>query len=189
MKLTLQRRIWKIFAGEHHVDNDPCFLRDFLDNNIIAFGNYGEGNIRKYSSIEELTAKLTELRGIDSHQTARYYWKFKEDVEIGDMVIVYGNKTIFAIGYVRSEYFFKKDKLGKKCRSVEGKRRKPGYKLGIPNRRKVKWVITDKIEDEDGELSKLSSPRFTFSELNEESEEIVIKILEEKKMLDLEMIT
>ena len=177
MKLSLRRVIWKISACEDIVNDEPFFWQDFLDNNMIAFGDYGEGDISKYSR-EGLKNKLIELG--KSSQTIKFYLEFRDEVELGDIVVVYARETIFGIGYIFGDYYYKRDNLGKTIIGPRGG--KYGYKLGIPNRRKVKWIVTDGIPDE--RLDILKKPQLTFFKLSNEQEEVVIRVLKDNEVLD-----
>ncbi len=171
MKLKVRRDLWKISASEKVIDT-PFFLEDFLNNDIIAFGDYGEGDIRKFKDIEELEGKLTQKKQTKhSFPTAKFYMRFRDDVNIGDIVVIYSRNTIFGVGYIASDYYFyEKDDLGKKY-----------YRRGIPNRRKVKWISKQQIEDE--RLSVLRSPQETFYELDKKQRNIVLKVLEEHDLV------
>ncbi len=170
MRLKIKRDLWKISASEK-VKDEPLFLKVFLDNKIAALGEYREGDLRNYSSLEELEKKLTELRGTKhSFHAAKYHIQFRDEAEIGDIIVVYSRNKIFSIGYITSDYFYEQDDLGKNF-----------YPLGIPNRRKVKWIFKKQIEDE--RLAKLSKPQFAFYKLDEKQEDIVLKVLEENNVL------
>ncbi|MBA7527387.1 hypothetical protein ES705_19563 [subsurface metagenome] len=143
----------------------------FLDNKIVALGEYKEGDLRNFSSSEDLERKLTELRGSKhSFPTAKYLVQFRDEAEIGDIIVVYSRKKIFSIDHITSDYFYEQDDLGKDF-----------YPLGIPNRCKVKWILKKQIEDE--RLATLSKPQFSFYKLDEKHEDIVLKILEENNSL------
>ena len=78
MVLKVHRDIWKISASEKVTDK-PLFLKEFLDNKIAAFGEHGEGDLRNFSSLEDLEKKLTKLKGTEhSFPTAKFYLKFRE---------------------------------------------------------------------------------------------------------------
>ncbi len=178
MKLRIQRNMWKISASERVTDK-PAFWEEFRDNNIIAFGTYGEGDIQHYDNVSDLEKKISELKNTKhSSPTANFCFEFRDEVESGDIVIVYARKTIFGIGYVISGYYYKEDELGK----GKGEKEEFGYKDGIPNRRDVKWIVTNSIKDE--KLAILSKPQITFFKLNKEQEKTVIKVLKKQQILD-----
>ena len=171
MKVNTKREIWKISASEK-VTKKPEFVDIFLENNFIASGEYGEGDLTKYDSFERLESKLTELRKTThSTPTTTYYTNFKDNAEIGDIVLIYSRNTIFGIGYISSEYYYEQDELGKNL-----------YSLGIPHRRKVKWIIRDEIEDEKFKI--LSYPQVTFYKLDEKQKKAVLKILANKSLIE-----
>ena len=96
--------------------------------------------------------------------------RFRDDADIGDIVIIYSRNTIFGVGYIASDYFYEKDDLGKKY-----------YRRGIPNRRKVKWISKQQIEDE--RLGVLRSPQETFYELDKKQRNIVLNVVEEHDLV------
>ncbi len=64
-------------------------MEDFLYNDIIAFGDYREGDLRKFKDIEELEGKLTQLKQTKhSFPTAKYHLRFRDDANIGDIVFL-----------------------------------------------------------------------------------------------------
>ena len=172
MKLKIIRDFWKISAGEKVIDT-PSFLVDFLNNDIIAFGDYKEGDISKFKDIEELEGKLTQFKQTKhSFPTAKFYLRFRDDATIGDIVIIYSRNTIFGVGYITSDYFRENDNLGKKY-----------YERGIPNRRNVKWISKQQIEDE--RLGVLRNPQETFYKLDKKHLDIVLKVLEEHTIIEV----
>mgnify|MGYP001099211517 CR=1 FL=1 len=60
--------IWKMSAGK-----GSQFWIEFVQNNLMAFGAWDEGDLKKYSSIERLSKRLQEYskrkfgKGTTSH--------------------------------------------------------------------------------------------------------------------------
>jgi len=93
--------VWKMSAGP-----ESQFRKEFVENNLMAFGAWDEGDLRNYSKMEELKDKMQQYskrtfgRRTTSHNET---WRFR-NLETGDLVILYGNKAIIAIGIVTGPY-------------------------------------------------------------------------------------
>lgn len=96
-------RIWKISAG-----TKSMFWEEFIENNLIAFGAWDEGDLSKYTDVKVLRDRMQGYskrrfgHGTTSHNEA---WNFRE-LKISDVILLYGNKAIIAIGVVTGPYKF-----------------------------------------------------------------------------------
>ncbi|MHA1449162.1 MAG: hypothetical protein ACTSP4_07050 [Candidatus Hodarchaeales archaeon] len=145
---------------------EPPFWKYFKKHGFVAFGDYGEGDLNQYRDYDALFSKLNEIRGINSHRTAKWYLLFKDKASKGDSVIVYHRNTIWGVGiFDDDEYYYQNDQLG----------------LGIeeytfPHRRKVKWISTEPVVNED--FSILKYPQQAFFKLNQEQERVIRRIIQ-----------
>lgn len=82
------------------------FWKQFIKNNLIAFGAWDEGDLKNYPKIEGLKDRMQKYserifgRGTTSHIEA---WNFRE-LKMGDVILLYGKKAIIAIGVVTGPY-------------------------------------------------------------------------------------
>ncbi|MFW9995180.1 MAG: hypothetical protein ACFFD4_24295 [Candidatus Odinarchaeota archaeon] len=162
------RPIWKMSAGRlKNPSKEPPFWKYFKEYGFIAFGDYGEGDLRQYSNYNALLSKLNAIREpTRSHCTATWYWQFKEEVkEEEDFVIVYSRNTIWGVGIINGKYYYRGDQLGA---GVED--------YTFPHRRDVEWKSTKPVTNE--ELSVLKNPQQTFFRLSQAQEKIVRKIVQ-----------
>lgn len=72
----------------------------------MAFGAWDEGDMGDYADIERLKARMQKYsKRVFGHGTTSHIeaWRFRE-LRIGDMILLYGNKAIIAIGVVTGPY-------------------------------------------------------------------------------------
>ncbi len=94
-----EKKYWKMSPGEY------AYLKDeFIKDNIIAVGPSRTGDISKFSDdeIRDIHRKYYNVRGTFYLQLIQFLREFK----IGDKVLLYGKKSILALGTIKGKYEF-----------------------------------------------------------------------------------
>jgi len=131
---------WKVAPGK------DAWLWPYLKSQIDSEGNgfvaigwaelgdlryllhESEGNFRK--EVEQLAEPLDYVG--DPIYVARQFWMFCKEIKVGDVVVAYSRKHIYAIGNITSEYYYRTGTSDEE--------------RWHPHRRKVHWVtIPEKI--------------------------------------------
>jgi MoxR-like ATPase len=99
-------RFWQISPGR----KERGFWPEFSENNIIAIGWDDLGDLRKYSSVDEVEKEIKRLWN-EGQNSARSCWYFR-NIRKNDIVVAkYGaSKEIYGIGRVTEEYDFKSER-------------------------------------------------------------------------------
>lgn len=126
-------RIWKISAGKQ-----SRHWRRFVAEDVAAFGAWDEGSFRNYKTRDDLFKKLKSYslkkwgKSTTSHVEA---WDFYEEVNIGDLMVLYRKGGVVAIGVVTGDYEYDESKVwdGEKYFHV----RSVKWKLLDPSNRKI----------------------------------------------------
>jgi predicted Mrr-cat superfamily restriction endonuclease len=98
----ISMKIWKISAGQH-----SDYWKRFVDEKIAAFGAWDEGSFRNYKTREELFRKVNEYSLKERGKTTTSHveaWNFYKSIEIGDLMVLYREGRIVAIGFVAGDY-------------------------------------------------------------------------------------
>ena len=102
METKKQTNYWKISPGEK-----AKYWDDWKQNNYIAIGwnsiDVNQSNIKK--QVEE-----NKDYDNDPEHVKRQFGYITKEMEIGDIVLAYGNKQILGVGKIESEYYFDKTK-------------------------------------------------------------------------------
>lgn len=154
-------KIWKISAG-----TQSRYWKDFVYEEIAAFGAWNEGSFENYKTRDELFQKLKAYslrewgKSTTSHVEA---WNFYKEVDIGDLMVLYRKGSIIAIGIIVGNYYFDDDKFlnGEKFFHI----------------RPVKWRLLDPLNRKiSGDLmKKLTIPPDTIHEIKDK--ELLVEIL------------
>ena len=146
-KIEKDINIWRIIPGEP--EDRKSILCDFLVDDIIAVGYNEVGDLRVLGKSDEVekedlfkfvAERLKEAKdeegeysygAIDKAKTVfRYFYK---EMKINDIVIVYAEGYIFAIGIIVGDYEYEKVEKASECNFT------------YSHRRKVKWILKKKI--------------------------------------------
>lgn len=95
----VEKNYWKMSPGAY------AYLKDeFIKNNIIALGPNRTGDISKFSDdeIKGVYRKSYNERGTFYLQLIQFLRKF----QIDDKVLLYGKKSILALGKIKGKYEF-----------------------------------------------------------------------------------
>lgn len=120
-KSTEPIRYWLYAPGR-----DVAMWEDFYNRGVMGLGWHELGDLRTYSSKDEMCDKIRAERGEDSSckNSAKAVWQFVHDVKIGDVVFVKrGRSEIIGRGIVADDYEYDEND-----------------KSRYPNIRKVKWT-------------------------------------------------
>jgi hypothetical protein len=126
--------IWKFSPGEKARLWDEFKLRD-----IISMGSWGQKNLNLSSwNKSEFDEAYPDL----SYKAKEELWAFKEGVKSGDIIVAYGNKSVYDFGLVTNDSIYQfDDEENVSWWSLEGNKGKQQW-------RKVKWLnIVDKPMD------------------------------------------
>lgn len=103
LDMPQEKQFWQISPGRKERKLWP----EFSKNNIIAIGWDDLGDLRKYSSIDEVEKEIRR-RWNEGYNSARSCWYFSRHIKKNDIVVAkYGaSKEIYGIGKVTKEYNF-----------------------------------------------------------------------------------
>jgi len=113
------KKIWVYSPGRQAV-----YWDEFYAQGIMAIGGEELGDLKLYSTKEEIVSKLQEIENTTSSKKndATLYWDFVNKLEIGDLILAKrGRNEIIGYGIVESDYYYETDHL---------------YSF----KRKVKWI-------------------------------------------------
>ncbi len=151
----MEQRIWKISAGRY-----SRYWKSFIDDKVVAFGTWDEGNLNNYSYREELKEKMIAYSIQNYHKKSTSYfelWNFFKEMEISDIVVLYRKKAILAIGEITSKYKYNPENTynGEAYHHVKS----------------VKWKVFPQPFNKISELlyRKLSKPSDTFHEIKDKT--------------------
>ncbi|MGM0549310.1 MAG: AAA family ATPase, partial [Bacillota bacterium] len=136
------KNYWKLIPGKNGHKWD-----EFYSNNFIAIGwdliDYDQGNI-----IEQV--KENYPNETPNYVKKRYDY-FNEKMKIGDLVLLYSNKTILNIALIKSDWYLDQD-------ADEFK-----------NRRKVDWLLSEPVDAEkfDSNFYNKIKQQYTITEIDE----------------------
>ena len=139
------------------------FREQFIRNNLIAFGAWDEGDLMDYANIQALRDRMRKYservfgHGTTSHIEA---WNFRE-LKIGEVILLYGNKAIIAIGVVTGPYKFNPNNFYTHDNGERGK---------YFHIRSVEWikVFEPAVKELSNKLiTKLSKPSDTLHEIKD----------------------
>ena len=151
-------RYWKISLGDQGQATEIC-----INAKVIAIGYRDIGNVLDKSPIEiERLFKQTTWSNGRVKQAAPFL-KFRDEIKSGDIVVIYRQGKIPAIGRVKSD----------KTLYVDDKKiffMRSGQKRFLPNQKNVEWLINREIDlDKASELYKNLSRNDTLHEITEKS--------------------
>ncbi len=112
-------KIWIYAPGRQAV-----YWDEFYQKGIMAVGGEELGDLKLYSSKEDIVKKLQEIEKTDSSKKndATMSWDFLHSINIGDLVVVKkGRSELIGYGIVESGYYYETDHL-------------------YPFKRKVRWI-------------------------------------------------
>lgn len=115
-RILRDKRCWKISAGIA-----ANYWEDFRDGGWIALDWGGSPDIRSLAppSKDELWKQLNSLEvGNFSKIAAGQLWMFYRDLMPGDLVVVYGDKTIWGWGEISGEYTYAADSTNNRHRRM-----------------------------------------------------------------------
>jgi restriction system protein len=94
-------RFWKISPGKQ-----AYLWEEFKAKNYIAIGWNDVGDLRKFANRDEIIRAFYDVYP-DSlpDQILEFYYDMKK----GDKVLIYGNKNIYALGEILSDYHYKEE--------------------------------------------------------------------------------
>jgi len=148
-------KYWKISAGKESI-----FWKDFVNNNFAAFGEWDEGNLDQYKDqkkklverLKKYSIKTWPKKYSQGSTSGYQLWNFYDSLKPGDILILYGKLSIFAIGEVTGRYWYEEA---------------PNDECGYPHRVPVKWAVPEyPITNLSKNLiKKLSKPTDTFHEI------------------------
>ncbi|MEM0254317.1 MAG: endonuclease NucS [Candidatus Bathyarchaeia archaeon] len=155
-------RFWKISPGKQ-----AYLWEEFKTKNYIAIGWNDVGDLRKFANRDKM---IKEFYDVYPDSLPDQVLEFFYDMKKGDKVLIYGNKSIYALGEILSDYYYKEEES-------------EVYYL-YNHRRDVKWLkIPDpplSIEFLHEELQrKLMRPR-TIIELAENEWKSVEEVIKEQ---------
>lgn len=120
-------RYWKISPGRGASE-----WPHFVEREVIAFGEHPTvPDMRELrpASQKELEAFFQEHVLVDSDRSperaARRMWQFYHEMQPGDFVSAYGNRTVLGWGVIKGDYVFEQDEFG------------------YAHRRRVQWLTTE----------------------------------------------
>jgi Holliday junction resolvase-like predicted endonuclease len=153
---------WKISPGKQ-----ACLWEEFKAKNYIAIGWDDIGDLRKFANRDEI---IREFYDFYPDSLPDQVLEFFYDMKKGDKVLIYGNKSVYALGEILSDYYYKEEESDV-------------YYL-YNHRRDVKWLeIPDpplSIEVLPEELQrKLMRPR-TIIELTEDEWKSIEEVIKEQ---------
>lgn len=155
-------RFWKISPGKQ-----AYLWEEFKAKNYIAIGWNDVGDLRKFANRNEI---IKEFYDVYPDSLPDQVLEFFYDMKKGDKVLIYGNKSIYAVGEIQSDYYYKEEES-------------ETYYL-YNHRRDVKWLeIPDQplsIEFLPEDLQrKLMRPR-TIIELTEDEWKSIEEVMKEQ---------
>jgi len=105
--MPLGKQCWQVSPGRRRQNLWP----EFSKSNIIAIGWDELGDLRKYSSIDDLEKELRR-RWDKGSNSARSCWCFSRDIKKDNIVVAKhgASKEIYGIGKVTEEYDFKDER-------------------------------------------------------------------------------
>lgn len=113
-KPLAERKVFKMSLGVAESPEGKLVFQDAVSNGVVLLG-WGENvDFSECMGQNAIKAKLDEIGGFEKTDTqARYMAVFKDELEVGDIVIVsQGNSAFKAIGEVVGEYEFLEAPLG-----------------------------------------------------------------------------
>jgi predicted Mrr-cat superfamily restriction endonuclease len=122
-------RVWKIIAGER-----SKHWRKFVSQQIAAINAGEEGDLYGYTNEKEFlehTKNYSQLNKCKKKNNLanNEAWNLYSNVQIGDLLLLYGQGKILALGYITGKYTYYD------CFRWEGEK--------YFHRRKAKWKIID----------------------------------------------
>jgi len=105
--MSLGKQYWQVSPGRRKQN----LWSEFSKSNIIAIGWDELGDLRKYSSIDDVEKELRR-RWDEGRNSARSCWHFSRDIKKDDIVVAKhgASKEIYGIGKVTKEYDFRDER-------------------------------------------------------------------------------
>jgi restriction system protein len=94
-------RFWKISPGKQ-----AYLWEEFKAKNYIAIGWNDVGDLRKFANRDEI---IKEFYDVYPDSLPDQVLEFFYDMKKGDRVLIYGNKNVYALGEILSDYYYKEE--------------------------------------------------------------------------------
>ena len=194
----IKKRYWTFAPGEN-----ANKWEEFYNEGIMAIGWNELGDLKQYSSKEEIRKVLMSSREGSNQNNALANWEFANEIRIGDIVYAKkGQNEIIGKGIVESDYIFddsrKEFKSYRKVKWINNEEKKNiKSKLGSGVSTKTLTNITrykdfvdslEKLYDHTNEIDNTYNKYDFFEDvfLSEEKIDDIINILERKKNIILQ---
>ena len=144
-------RVWKIMAGER-----SKFWKHFINEGIAAMKANEEGDLEGYSNKKEFLKKTRNFSSANKNQLTRIgddTWNFIYRVKQGDLLLLYKQGYISAIGYVTGEYTYNETVFWKGKKFFH--RRLATWKLLDTTRQKLPTHLRRTLSNLQGTLQEL----------------------------------
>ena len=102
-------RVWKISAGKK-----SKYIDDFIEERYAALGEWDEGDVDKYAGSK--TKLINWLKNYSLKRWPKKYkkgstfgyqlWDFYDELDEDDLVVLYGQGSIYAIGKISGAYWY-----------------------------------------------------------------------------------
>ena len=101
MSSLVSIRFWKISPGKQ-----AYLWEEFKAKNYIAIGWNDVGDLRKFANRDEI---IKEFYDVYPDSLPDQVLEFFYDMKKGDRVLIYGNKNVYALGEILSDYYYKEE--------------------------------------------------------------------------------